>query len=268
MPRIRTVKPYIWSDEAIGRVSRDARLLFVGMVTQADDDGRLVATASALIGAIYPYDDLSSKQVERWRDELQQAGLVVLYQVGRAVYASLVGFSKHQRIQKRQPSSLPAPPPDDDPGSATSRVPVAYSSATSHALPPLLVRDESPLEVEVEVEVEVEKSSRSPVAEATFEEWWGVYPRKVGKRTARTAWERACRRMAPDVILTATQGFRDDPNRDPAFTPHPATWLNRDGWQDEPCQPRNARPNKAEERDRRHLALIEHFSPNKQGEIA
>ncbi len=103
---------------------------------------------------------------------------------------------------------------------------------------------------------------------ASFEAWWDAYPRKVGKRTARTAWERACRREDPHVVLAATEHFRDDPNRDPAFTPHPATWLNRDGWADEPCQPRNRRPNRAEERDRRHLALIEHFRDDKQGEIA
>ncbi len=71
------------------------------------------------------------------------------------------------------------------------------------------------------------------------------------------------------MMLAGAQRLRDDPNREPAFTPHPTTWLNRDGWQDEPCPPRGQqRPNRAEERDRRHLALIEHFRDNKQGEIA
>ncbi len=138
---------------------------------------------------------------------------------------------------------------------------------------PRTVRAES---ARIEVEVEEDKTeplpptvvAPSPVASASFDAWWDAYPRKVGKRTARTAWERACRRIDPDVILTATEQFRDDPNREPAFTPHPATWLNRDGWQDEPCHPRNVRPNRAVERDRRHLELIEHFSPDKQGEIA
>ncbi len=150
------------------------------------------------------------------------------------------------------------------------------------------VRAES-ARIEVEVEVEEDQTeplppavvARSPIAQASFDPsrasttadlwwdaWWDACPRKVGKRTARTAWDRACRRATPDVLLAGIQRLRDDPNREPAFTPHPATWLNRDGWQDEPCQPRNVRPNRAEERDRRHLALIDHFSPDKQGEIA
>ncbi len=156
MPRIRSIKPYIWGDDALGGVSRDARLLFVGMMTQADDDGRLVATGSALAGAIYPYDDLPTRLVERWRDELRSAGLIRVYRAGRATYAVLVGWDKHQRIQKRQPSSLPAPPDDDDPDSAPSRVPVAYQSRTSRVRNREPVSTLSGTEVEVEVEVEEE----------------------------------------------------------------------------------------------------------------
>lgn len=34
-PRIRTLKPECWQDEKIGQLSRDARLLFVGLITMA-----------------------------------------------------------------------------------------------------------------------------------------------------------------------------------------------------------------------------------------
>ncbi len=132
------------------------------------------------------------------------------------------------------------------------------------------VRAES-TRIEVEVEEEKDKQPPPEVARSTasFDTWWDAYPRKVGKRTARTAYERACRRATPDTILAGVRTFRDDPNRDTAYTPHPTTWLNRDGWLDEPCQPHGQqRPNRAEERDRRHLALIEHFQNSTQGEIA
>lgn len=32
--------------------------------------------------------------------------------------------------------------------------------------------------------------------------------------------------------------YRDDPNRDDGYTAHPTTWLNRDGWDDDPLPAR------------------------------
>lgn len=110
MARIRSIKPSMWTDERFINLGRDARLLFIGMVSHADDDGRLVASAPALIGAIFPHDDVTVRAVEKWRNEIATTGLVTLYIVGRGTYAALPGWGKHQRIQKRFPSTLPDPP--------------------------------------------------------------------------------------------------------------------------------------------------------------
>jgi len=40
MARIRTIKPEFPHSESMGRVSRDARLLFVMLFTIVDDEGR------------------------------------------------------------------------------------------------------------------------------------------------------------------------------------------------------------------------------------
>lgn len=116
MARIRSVKPSIWSDERFIELSRDARLLFLGMISNADDAGRLVASGVALIGAVFPHDKVTITQVEKWRDEIATTGLAVVYASGRGTFASLPGYPKHQRIQKKQPSSLP-PPPGSENGS-------------------------------------------------------------------------------------------------------------------------------------------------------
>lgn len=70
-----------------------------------------------------------------------------------------------------------------------------------------------------------------------FEAFWTAYPRKTGKRAARTAWDRAVTRAEIAVILAGTARYRDDPNREPAYTAHPSTWLNQDRWDDEPLPP-------------------------------
>lgn len=75
-----------------------------------------------------------------------------------------------------------------------------------------------------------------------FAEFWRIYPRRVGKRKAVEAFARALDRAPLEEILAGARRFRDDPNREDAFTPHPTTWLNRDGWEDDPLPPRRAGP--------------------------
>lgn len=82
-----------------------------------------------------------------------------------------------------------------------------------------------------------------------FVEFWNVFPRKVGKGQARKAWATARRRgVLPEVIVAGARRYRDDPGRDPAYTRHAATWLNGEGWDDEPTpvpQPSPQRPRTA-----------------------
>lgn len=110
MARIRSLKPTIWTDSGFINLSRDARLLLIGMISHADDDGRLVGSASALIGSVFPHDDVTPKQVEKWRDEIAASGIAVVYTSGRGTYVALPNWRKHQRIQKSMQSTLPEPP--------------------------------------------------------------------------------------------------------------------------------------------------------------
>ena len=81
-----------------------------------------------------------------------------------------------------------------------------------------------------------------PKALARFAEFWTIYPRKVGKPKARAAFERAVRHAEVDAILAGARRYASDPNRDPEFTAHPTTWLNRDGWEDDPLPARGQDP--------------------------
>lgn len=108
-PRIRTIKPDIWQDEALGRVPLGARLLYIGMITQADDEGRLRASPALLRAALFPYDGkLTIATVASWLEELQSNGLVRLYVARFEAYADFPTWSKHQQINRATPSQLPA----------------------------------------------------------------------------------------------------------------------------------------------------------------
>lgn len=75
-----------------------------------------------------------------------------------------------------------------------------------------------------------------------FEEFWGFYPRKVGKDKALTAWRSAIKnRTTADEITDAARRMSQDPNLpEENFIPHATTWLNRGGWNDPPFAPRNS----------------------------
>ena len=76
--------------------------------------------------------------------------------------------------------------------------------------------------------------------ETSFDAFWEIYPRKVGKQEAKKSYERALLVATPEELFTGAEKFAKDPNRVPTFTPHPATWLNQGRWSDEPLPPRNA----------------------------
>lgn len=108
-PRIRTLKPETWHDEKIGRVSRDARLLFVGLITLADDDGRFRSLPSMVLGHIYPYDKDAPRKLEKWMRELTDEDLVVIYEQAGIQYGAIPTFRRHQRISHPKDSLIPAP---------------------------------------------------------------------------------------------------------------------------------------------------------------
>lgn len=110
MARIRTIKPTIWGDARFAGLSRDARLLTLGLISAADDAGRFIASPTSIAGAVYPHDNLTPAQVKRWRDEIASAGLIQLYNVDGREYGWFPRWTRHQKINRPQRSSLPAPP--------------------------------------------------------------------------------------------------------------------------------------------------------------
>lgn len=113
MPRIRTIKPDLWANGKIARVSRDARLLFLGLITESDDEGRLLGSPKRLAGVLFPHDsDVTATKLARWMRELSREGLARCYAHEGVEYVELPGFNEHQRISHATPSRLPPPDPD------------------------------------------------------------------------------------------------------------------------------------------------------------
>lgn len=100
MPRIRTIKPKFWDDEKLAKVSRDARLLFIGMWNYSDDLGVILANQTWLKSKIFPYDDISSKQLKDWIQELLDISRIITGTFRDDSYYIIPNFIKHQVINK------------------------------------------------------------------------------------------------------------------------------------------------------------------------
>ena len=109
MPRIRTLKPTFWTSPEVKRMSRDARLLAIGLISFADDDGRFVAGISGINGYVYPNDDLPNTRVRRWFNECIDVGFVHPYSIDGVEYACMPTWHLHQVINRYTDSKLPAP---------------------------------------------------------------------------------------------------------------------------------------------------------------
>ena len=109
MPRIRTFKPQFWGSPDIKPMSRDARLLALGLISFADDDGRFIAGISGINGYVYPNDDLPSSKVQKWFSEVVETGFVHTYSECGVKYGCIPSWHNHQVINPYLPSKLPAP---------------------------------------------------------------------------------------------------------------------------------------------------------------
>lgn len=97
MPRIRTVKPEFWGDEKLGPLEPIDRLVFLGLISLADDAGRLMDNVKVVDAFVFPYtDDTSAPSLEK----LAQLGRIERGHTnsGQAII-QLVNWS-HQKIDK------------------------------------------------------------------------------------------------------------------------------------------------------------------------
>jgi hypothetical protein len=108
VPRIRTIKPEFASDRKLSTVSRGARLTFLLLITQSDDDGMVLGSPRQLLGQLYPHDEsVDLATLSRELRELLAIGLVQAREtVDGAPVVELVNWSKHQKIDHKGKSLI------------------------------------------------------------------------------------------------------------------------------------------------------------------
>jgi len=222
MPRIRTLKPDHRQHRKVGPLDHVTYRLWVGMILEADDEGRLVCDTEQLRVTIFGYHPrVTGALIESSLSRLDKAGLVQLYAMGGLRYAWFPSWRDHQVINRPTPSRLP--PYEDslsDPGG--------------------LIEDSLLKGREGNEGNGGERNGTAPAALVVsegFDTFWAAYPKKRSKDEAKAAWKK----LNPDaalqrVMLAAIDQQRRsvDWSRDNGqYIPHPATWINKKRWTDE-----------------------------------
>lgn len=190
MGRIRTIKPEFPQSETTGRLSRDARLLFIQLWTLADDAGRSRAASRMIASMLYPYDEDALGLIDGWLAELEGLNCIRRYVIEGTTYLEIVNWLTHQKVDRPSPSRLP----EYREGSLRSR-----EASTTDLGPRTL--DLGPRK---DICTKAASPKPAPYPE-DFETFWKAYPIDPGmsKREAAKQWDHLTdddRRSAIDAI--------------------------------------------------------------------
>jgi len=108
------VHTQIWESEQLLKQSVPARLLYIGMITIADDSGRLRGDARYLKRMFFYVDHISAASVEKMIQDLEKSGLIIRYTAEGTAYIAHPNWRKYQklRLDRTRISHIPAPPSD------------------------------------------------------------------------------------------------------------------------------------------------------------
>ena len=109
MARIRTIKPKFYDDVKIGRLSRDARYLYIALWVFSDDLGVANGDTIWLKSKIFPYDQIQVQQFEKWMNELVQNGFICLLSYNGERFIYLPNFTRHQVVNRPNYEDLNIP---------------------------------------------------------------------------------------------------------------------------------------------------------------
>lgn len=110
MARIRTIKPSFFKSDDVSALPLRARLTWIGLWTQCDDQGRTKDHLKLIKADIWPLDQVSLADIEEDLTTLARLGRIVRYEVGGERYLAVTNWSRHQKINRPTVSTIPSPP--------------------------------------------------------------------------------------------------------------------------------------------------------------
>ncbi len=103
MARTRNIKPGFFTNEDLAEISPEGRLLFIGLWTLADREGRLEDRPKKIKAEIFPYENID---VDSLLDDLDNHLFIKRYCVAGKRYIQVMTFTRHQKPHPREAKSV------------------------------------------------------------------------------------------------------------------------------------------------------------------
>lgn len=229
MSRSRNIKPAFFKNEDLVELAFDVRLLFIGLWTLADREGRLEDRPVKIKMELFPAD---SVDIDSGLGALHSKGFIKRYQVEGKRYLQINAFAKHQNPHPKEAASVI---PDS---SLATVVPEEVTEITRQAT-------EIPEQAQL-IPSSLIPSSLPPIKALDrpvdrFPEFWECQLRKLEKKECLAIWQKRKLDLLADVIIPAAKAYNAS-IEDVKFCKHPSTWLNGECWNDEILPRQNAPP--------------------------
>ncbi len=220
MARSRNIKPSFFLNEDLVELPFEVRLLFIGLWTLADREGRLEDRHKRVKMEVFPADNVD---VDLGLDLLMTQGFILRYAVKEEnkqnKYIQILNFSKHQHPHHKEAKST-IPEPGQTPDLTLKhegQTPTKASDDPSDSL--YLVTDSL-------------KENKGLLT--LFDPFWLTYPKKRKKKTAREIWKRKKLDGKADMIMAdVAKRMKSDGRWLDGYIPDPPTYLNQERWDDE-----------------------------------
>jgi uncharacterized phage protein (TIGR02220 family) len=101
--------PAIWDSEQVMQLSPLGFKLYVYLISQADDEGRLAACFALMTSRVFPFGGANAVEVESLVKDMDKIGLIIMYTFEGKDFIQHPNWTLYQKIDRPTKSHLPAP---------------------------------------------------------------------------------------------------------------------------------------------------------------
>lgn len=107
MARKRMIDPNIWQSEDFSKLSTLGKLVFIGLFSLADDEGRGRCNPVYLKSTLFPYEEgIRSADIDKTLSEISSNMSVIFYSYDGSSYYSLLSWNTFQKIDRPSESKI------------------------------------------------------------------------------------------------------------------------------------------------------------------
>lgn len=103
------IDPKIWESEQVMSLSPELFKIYIYLISQSDDEGRMKISYKLFRVRIFPFKNVKMDQMKKWLIELHRIGLVKIYSDDDSEYIYHPNWHNYQKISHSSQSILPNP---------------------------------------------------------------------------------------------------------------------------------------------------------------